>query len=789
MNKLPKEKCIWVIKKNKKEKILTQYQKENLLKAKIITIEELVKNYNLNYDNKAIYYLMKKYSYTLDVAKMYLSNITSIDVSDSDLPKVKKLLELKNELLNTNLLTINNRWIEYLKGKNIVLYDLDNLSKEEITLIEKLKKYNNIITYTEEKKQYPHKEIIVCNNEIDEINYTASKIANLLKSGIDIKKIKIYASSSYEDALQRIFTWYHIPISFERSSLYTTEIGQTFLENLSASPTEALKTIEEKYNLKNQKNLDIYNQLINILNNYTWCDTTEYLKILVEEELKTTKVKNEKNINSLAIIDSLDAKDEDDYILIVGFNQGEIPSTYKDEEYLSDKEKSILGLETASEKNKRNYNIWLKNINETKNLIITMKKNNRDGECYISSLNDDLNLEQKDAMEEFNHSNLYNKLELSKKLDTLIKYNEKEENLDVLYHHYKNIGYRNFNNTYTKISKERIKKYLNNKLTLSYSSMNTYYQCAFRYYLSNILKLNIYEETFYTIIGNLYHHILSLVFTKEINMHIEYQNYIKSQTYPFNAKELYFLEKLEGELVYIIETIKEQNKNNQLTKIYTEEKIEIPFSKEDMNIIFKGYVDKIMLDDDETKLAIIDYKTGNPDLNLNNVIYGLDLQLPVYIYLALYRFKDARVVGFYLQKILNPIMKKDKKHTLKEQKEEQLKLQGYSNSDLSLLKEFDPNYENSNMIKGMHMTAKGLSTKKVFDDITIDKLQEITESKIKESSQKIIDSEFDINPKRIGMDNVGCSYCSFKSICFMKESDIINLKEYKNMEFLGGEEE
>ena len=31
--------------------------------------------------------------------------------------------------------------------------------------------------------------------------------------------------------------------------------------------------------------------------------------------------------------------------------------------------------------------------------------------------------------------------------------------------------------------------------------------------------------------------------------------------------------------------------------------------------------------------AIVDYKTGNPELNIDNAIYGLDMQLPVYAYL------------------------------------------------------------------------------------------------------------------------------------------------------------
>ena len=789
MEQLQIENNILIVRKSQKKDIIINQGKEKLTNNKIITLEELFRNYQLNYDNKAIYYLMKKYSYPLDVSRIYLSNIIKINIDESNNLKINKLIELKKELIDNKLLTYNKTFIEYLKGKNITLYQLDNLSKEEELLIKEISKYNNITTYREERTTYKHKEIITCFSDVDEINYIATQITKLIKEGIDINKIKLYASNEYEAAIKRIFTWYHIPIILKEDNLYIAEIGQTFLKNLTDNREESLKKIEELYPLTINKNREIYNQIINILNNYTWCDSKEYLYYFLEEEFKKTIINQKKTKNAVTIIDSLSNSSTDDYIFLVGFNEGEIPNIYKDEDYLSDKEKELLDQETSIEKNKRTQEKWIKDIITTKNLTITMKKNNQNGECYLSSLNDTLNLDQIPVPKEFNHSNIYNKLELSKKLDTLIKYNELEEDTELLYNHYIDINYRTFNNTYTEIPKEIINDYLNNNLTLSYSSMNTYYQCAYRYYLSNILKINIYEETFYTIIGNLYHHILSLALKKDIDIKEEYQKYIEKQSYTFDAKELFFLEKLEKELEQIIEIIKKQNEENNLDNIHTEEKIEIPSKIDNMNIIFKGYIDKLICNDEENKIAIIDYKTGNPDLNLNNIIYGLDLQLPVYVYLALYKYKDARIIGFYLQKILNTEIKKDRKHSYKELKEEQLKLQGYSNSDLSLLKEFDPNYDNSKIIKGMRTSAKGLSSKKVFDDVKIEKLKELTETKIKEASEKIIKGEFPINPKRIGMNNVGCNYCNFKSICFMKESDIVNLKEYKEMEFLGGEEQ
>ena len=46
-------------------------------------------------------------------------------------------------------------------------------------------------------------------------------------------------------------------------------------------------------------------------------------------------------------------------------------------------------------------------------------------------------------------------------------------------------------------------------------------------------------------------------------------------------------------------------------------------------------VDKIMYKNTSgiDLISIIDYKTGNPNTNLFNTIYGIDMQLPVYLYL------------------------------------------------------------------------------------------------------------------------------------------------------------
>ena len=58
-------------------------------------------------------------------------------------------------------------------------------------------------------------------------------------------------------------------------------------------------------------------------------------------------------------------------------------------------------------------------------------------------------------------------------------------------------------------------------------------------------------------------------------------------------------------------------------------------------------------------------------------------------------------------------------------------------------------------------------------------------SKVKEASSKIINAEFDINPKKMKDEIRSCKYCKYKDICYMKNEDIVNLETPEDI--FGGE--
>ena len=60
-------------------------------------------------------------------------------------------------------------------------------------------------------------------------------------------------------------------------------------------------------------------------------------------------------------------------------------------------------------------------------------------------------------------------------------------------------------------------------------------------------------------------------------------------------------------------------------------------------------------------------------------------------------------------------------------------------------------------------------------------------NKINEGVLDITNARFDINPKKIDKDNLGCMYCPFKDICFMKVEDIKELPKKDILDYLGGD--
>ncbi len=760
---------------------------DKLINVKIFDFNEIKKHLFFDYKEDAILYLMDKYHYKYEVSKTLIDNMYYIEDKKYSSDKLNRLVTLKKGLLNNELLIIDDLFSLFINNKKVIVYGYDYIDKFSLNMLEH---FDNVKIIKEESTP---KELISyeAKDTFEEVNFVFSQIAQLINSGIDIDKIKIVnVDKSYYHALKALSRLYNIPINIpSNSSIISTQLGKLFLQLLDEC--HSLDEVLDKYQFNNIDE-SIYSKIISVCNKYVGLDYSfESIKEAIIYSLKNINIAPLKLEKELELVSFYDNNfNSDEYIFLMNFNQGNSPVIYKDEDYINDNLKVLLNLDSVNIKNNNIKAAFIDKLNSINNLTITYKLKSISEECYPSNLIKELNMKVNPIDLNTNYSLKYSEIILGMMLDDLIKYDNINPKLD-LYYNNLDIPYMKYDNKFTGISPISLKKKLDNKLILSYSTIDNYYRCGFRYYINNILKLDKYEESFSTFVGNLFHYILSKALDNDFSFDMEWDNYIKDKK--LLLSEQFFLIKLKDELKLIIEEVKRLHQETGLTSHMLEQKIFIDKSNSDINVTFMGIVDKIMYKNinGQDLIAIIDYKTGNPSTNLFNTVYGIDMQLPIYLYLVKYStlFNNSNFVGFYLQKILHGEINKSKNKTYLEQKRDNLKLTGYSTIDEVNLSRFDPTYENSEFIKSMKVTSKGFySYAKVIEDKKINLLIDLVDCKINEAIRDISLAKFDINPKRIGQELTGCNFCKFKDLCYMKEEDIVNLKEYHDFSFLGGEE-
>lgn len=758
-----------------KTKILKELsQTKKLVNIKFMTKEEYKKIYYFSYDDKSLAYLIKKYNYNIDVARVYINNLYAIDENKTyKSPKLNFLKDLKKELIKEGLLIYNNTYKEYLKTKNIIVKNEYNLEKYEEEMLGIKEEHVPEKTITA--------PVVECNTLEEEVNQVCLEIINLLKKGADINKIYLTnVSTDYLYTIKSLFSFYHIPININFNySIYSTKVVKDYLNT-------------KELDLENKDKKSINKKLINILSDLSFLDenSKEY-KILLTDKLKNTFTSPVNLKNAITIKDLYkESFNDDEYVFVLGFNQDELPKMEKDISYITDKEKDEVSLYKTDYLNKRNKNNLVYILSNIKNLYLSYKLTSPFKSYYKSSLITDLSLNiVKPKLDSYNSSNIYNELRLASYLDLYHLYGEKNKDLSKLYTHYQ-IPYKTYSNVFTGINNDEYLTNLPYPLKLSYTSLNAYSECKFKYYIRHVLKLEPYTDTFQTYIGSMYHYILSVYKKTNFNFEEEYQKYLEKRD--LSLKEKLLLIRIKKDLLKLIDILNKQDLITGYNDAYYEKKIDIDLKKK-VSVIFTGSIDKIMYyqNIEDTYFSIIDYKTGSIDTHIEPMKYGLHMQLPVYLYLIHYSkaIKSPIFTGIYYQNILfnYPTWSKD----IEKVKKDQYLLQGYSTDDISILSRFDSTYEKSEYIKSMsYNEEKGFgtyATKKVLSNDTLYDLLDYTKNYISKETDNILSADFTINPKVYSNVNISCAFCSFKDICYMKEKDLVYLEKQNDLSFLGGD--
>lgn len=395
-------------------------------------------------------------------------------------------------------------------------------------------------------------------------------------------------------------------------------------------------------------------------------------------------------------------------------------------------------------------------------------------------------------------------------------YNENEEWHDKLASAVRGL---NYSNVPEKITKENIDKIYGNTLRTSVSRLEQYSGCPFSYYLKYGLKLND-KETFkvesvdtgsfmHDIIDNFFgiieerNIILKRLTEEELEQIVSEivedklklnRNYIFTTTAKYKVLAQRLKKVVTMSIKYIVQTIKQSE-----FEVFGHE---VEFggkgqykpititTAEGKKVEIIGKIDRvdILRNPDGTYVRIIDYKSSIKNIDLNQVMSGLQLQLLTYLNETC-KVEDFIPAGVLYFNLSNPTIGTDKNMSdeeIEEKIKQEFKMKGLILADVNIVKKMDTNIENepkgvskiipATIKKDGELSSKGTSavTREQFEY-----LQRYMEKIITQISEGILGGNIEVKPYyNTGNKKTPCEYCKYKSICRFDENSKGNRYNY-----------
>lgn len=200
----------------------------------------------------------------------------------------------------------------------------------------------------------------------------------------------------------------------------------------------------------------------------------------------------------------------------------------------------------------------------------------------------------------------------------------------------------------------------------------------------------------------------------------------------------------------------------------------------------RGRIDRIDATNinDKPYLRVIDYKSSSKKLDLNDVYYGLSLQMLTYLDVAMTNSKEwlplhAEAGGVLYIHVHNPMLKTDQELAATTYEEEVLKnfkMKGLLLDNRDVIVEMDETLAEaggrSNIIPA-YLKKDGstsASWSSVIHENDMAALQKFVRHKHKEAGKGILKGDTSISPYRMKQ-KVACEYCSYKSVCQFDVND------------------
>ena len=735
--------------------ILNEYRKDNpFFDVKLITKESLLSDYYGKVLDGATKYILKKYSYSYENIVSFLSFIPFVD------EQYPELLSIKNELIQEHLLVKNDFLNLFFIDKDV---EIIGYSKNDMELMKVLDSFKVSYQFKCNNYELKNKDIFQYETVLDETFYVLNRIAKLIDQGVSVNDIYICTgSNAYDYYLEKYASSFGFNVDlFQTYSLYTYSISNAFINRYIENRdfNASLSSLEE------YSNGELLNAFTEVLTECYDPDLPfdKQLDLLIGE-LKRTRY-GKKRFKDVVRVINRPIYRENAHIFVLGFVQGSFPKSYKDNRFLSDSVLAKCGLNTSIVRSQIEEDCLSDFFKSNNYFYFSYPERSIKDKFLESPFKAKLNLEKKsEKLPEIIYSKDMAEYFFVKLSDLKTFYKAEDEDYNAL-NEIVNIPYLKYDNQFSGVNIYQPESYISH----SYSAIKKYYGCPFSYYLSKILEIDPYEETFASKYGSLCHEILEHQLDPGFDFDEMAQQLLPK--YDFKAEELPLLKNILREVKIANETMMQHYSHMAPHKVLTEKELSYPLTKYSR---LHGFIDKSIILEDKY-LVIVDYKTGDESFVRKHLDYGESMQLPTYYLLASNDkvFSKYQVVGLFINNIVDHKINKNINNGINEV----YKLDGKFLADFDIMGKLDDNFSKiheSLFVTGLKLNADG-SFKKNIQQSSAEELQEISDivkTKYIEADSKIRNNEFTINPLILGKNDnkYSCKYCEFKDICFVKHS-------------------
>lgn len=516
-------------------------------------------------------------------------------------------------------------------------------------------------------------------------------------------------------------------------------------------------------------------------------------------------------------------------VFIIGVNDGVFPSIHKTEGFFNDVDREKLkniGAELAKGTIEKlyddNFNIYKAFSTAEEKIFLSYSSANIEGKSLRASMIINRikkifsNLEETSDVIESKKEIVTKATSYEDLLDEISEFRDEgkcNENLLELYNYYKNseewknklensMTALSYTNEPEKMSEKSIDRLYGDTLKTSISKLEQYKSCPFSYYLKYGLQLSEKNELKIEAVdtGTFMHDVIDEFFDiieqkginvkqitdEEIKQIVDEiveqklqlkQNYIFTSIPKYRVLAVRLKKVILKSMRYIVDSLK-YSKFEVLAH-----ELEFKNGKEYEPIVFEldnnkkieitGKIDRIDIakTSDGNYIRIIDYKSSIKDINLNEVVAGLQLQLLTYLD-AVCDINDFLPAGVLYFNLIDQSVKANSRisdEQIEAEIKKQFKMKGLILADVEVAKMMDTNLESgsSDIIpayvdkEGNLSSKSNAVTRKQFES-----LQKYTKKIIKQISREILSGNIDIKPYyKVKGGKTPCDYCSYKTIC------------------------